>query len=485
MGVVAWALVRRQPVPTTATILPQAKARIEASRAAATPSPAPWSDAQRTRLRVALDAAFAPAIDGTQRYSLVVLDARGDTLYDEGAQRAVAPASAQKLIVASSALADLGATYRYHTLLAASGPIGSDGTLPGDLWLVGSGDPSFRSADLRRGIDTLAKAGLRRVAGGIAVDASAIRGEEINPHWDPYDANEDFQTPISGISLDEDTVEFDVTGGVRGSAAAVRVRPASRAIATSGSIVSGEGDDVVIAADATPNHFTLDGSVPTGVTEKFWVPVHGMPQYAAAVMHRMLRARGIEVDAPSRVEPAPLTSIVLWDHLSAPLRALERHMLFVSDNHYAEQLLRTVGGATGNGADDAGGIRAELAFLNRRGIPTPGLHLLDGSGLSAGNRIAAITLANVLDDAKRRGGEARLRLLLPAGGRQGTLAYYDFTTALGRVRAKTGHIDGVSSLAGYVDTSHHGRLVFAFLINDSPGDPDSAIVRAVNRLATM
>ena len=135
--------------------------------------------------------------------------------------------------------------------------------------------------------------------------------------------------------------------------------------------------------------------------------------------------------------------------------------------------------------DDAGGLAVERSFLSERGIPDPGLHLDDGSGLSSENRIAAITLARILSDAQLRGGESSLYMLLPQGGRQGTLRDYDFTTALGRVRAKSGHISGVSALAGYANTAHHGRIVFAFLINGSPGDPDAAIVRAVNRLATF
>jgi D-alanyl-D-alanine carboxypeptidase/D-alanyl-D-alanine-endopeptidase (penicillin-binding protein 4) len=160
-------------------------------------------------------------------------------------------------------------------------------------------------------------------------------------------------------------------------------------------------------------------------------------------------------------------------------------MLVHSDNHYAEQLLRTVGGEGVGGPDDAGGIATEKHFLSERGIPVPGLVLLDGSGLAAENRVAAETLAAILVDAQLRGGDASLYMLLPQGGRQGTLRHYDFTTALGRVRAKSGHIGGVSCLAGYVNTFHHGRVIFAFLINGSPGDPDASIVRAVNRLASF
>ena len=179
------------------------------------------------------------------------------------------------------------------------------------------------------------------------------------------------------------------------------------------------------------------------------------------------------------VGSAPLETVVLWDHRSAPLQdARERTCCFVSDNHYAEQLLRTVGEeATGSGGRRRRNRRRAPIFWSGIGIPTPGLRLFDGSGLSADNRVAAITLARLLADD-----EPSLYLLLPLGGREGTLEYYDFTTALGRVRAKSGHLSNVSSLAGYVTTLHHGRVAFAFLIDGSPGDPDAAIVRAVDRL---
>lgn len=362
-----------------------------------------------------------------------MLDAGGRTIYDDLSVHAVAPASVQKLVVSATALDMLGPAFRYHTIFAARQAIANDGSLGSDLWLVGSGDPSLTSAEVRGGVGLLARGGLRAVAGSLAVDSSAMRGPELNPHWDPQDAGEDYAAPTNALSLDGNTIETDKTVG--------------------------------------------------GVEERFWTPVRGVPHYVAASVERMLRERGISTSTPPIVAPAPLDSIVLWDHRSAPLRALENHMLVFSDNHYAEQLLRTIGGEARGTADDASGLAAERAFLSERGIPVPGLRLDDGSGLSPNNRIAAITLARLLSDAELRGGDASLYLLLPLGGRQGTLADYDFTTALGRVRAKSGHLSGVSSLAGYVNTAHHGRIVFAFLIDGSPGDPDAAIVRAVNRLA--
>lgn len=398
------------------------------------PSPG-WSVSQIGRLRQALRDAFAPALDGAQRWSMVVLGQGGEPLYDDRASHAVIPASTAKLVVAATALDVLGTNFRYHTILAAPHAIASDGSLDGNLWLAGSGDPSLRGDDVRNGVAVLARDGLRRVSGSAAVDPSAMHGPELNPHWDPGDAGQDYAAPTNALSIDGDTVESQQSVG--------------------------------------------------GVEQHFWTPIRDVPRYASAMLARMLAQRGIVTTAPPLVGVSPLDSVVLWEHRSAPLRALEAHMLYYSDNHYAEQLLRTLGGETGQVADDAGGLSAERRFLSERGIPDTGLRLHDGSGLSGDDRIAAITLARILSDAQLRGGDSSLYLLLPQGGKQGTLADYDFTTALGRVRAKSGHISGVSALAGYVNTLHHGRAVFAFMVNGSPGDPDAAIVRAVDRLAAL
>jgi serine-type D-Ala-D-Ala carboxypeptidase/endopeptidase (penicillin-binding protein 4) len=472
-------------VPPVVSVSPTAIATPVTPVATVTATPSPWSNAQIAVLNVELRDAFAPALDGADRWSLAVLGANGAPLYADHADRAVTPASVQKLVVAATALRDLGPAFRYHTFFAAAQPVARDGALDGNLWFLGSGDPSLRSTDLLRGVTSLEAGGLRRIQGGVAVDAGAHLEPEINSHWDPGDADEDFQAPVSAVSLDGDTVEFDVTGTSPGAAADVRIVPNSDAVHSSGAIATSEGSDDVVIAARKPNSFELEGDVPAGTREKFWVPVHGMPRYVGLVLARMLGDRGIETTQPPSISQAPLDSVILWDHRSAPLPVLETHMLFHSDNHYAEQLLRTLGDKDMGVAADAQGIAAEERFLGEANIPSPGLLLVDGSGLAAANRIAAVTLVSILNDAATRGGDASLYYLLPAGGREGTLKYYDFTTALGRVRAKSGHIGGVSSLAGYVNTLHHGRIAFAFLINGSPGNPDSAIVRAVNRLATF
>jgi D-alanyl-D-alanine carboxypeptidase/D-alanyl-D-alanine-endopeptidase (penicillin-binding protein 4) len=449
----------------------------------AKPAPA-WSANDRRRVQDDLRAEFASALAGADRYSLCVIDGRGSVLFDDRATSAVTPASVQKLVVADTSLNTLGPRYRFHTILAAQRSVGGDGVLGSNLWIVGSGDPSLRSSDTAGGVGTLAQNGLRKVGGGVVVDPTAMRGPEINPHWSADDADEDYDAPTSAVSLDGDTVEFRVYGTSYGAPARIATVPESDAVRYSGHVTTG-GDNVIVGGTNTPNEFQFGGTIPPASEEKYWLPVHNIPRYVGSVLERQLRDHGITTTERASVGNAPLDAIVLWDHRSQTLPVLVQHMLFVSDNHYAEQLLRAVGADASDAPDDAGGLAAEREFLRARGIPIPGLHIVDGSGLARANRIAAVTLARILSDSELRDGGAELYPLLPEGGRQGTLKNYDFTTALGRVRAKTGHIGGVVSLAGYVTTRHHGRLAFAFMVNGSPGDPDDAIVRAVDRLATF
>jgi serine-type D-Ala-D-Ala carboxypeptidase/endopeptidase (penicillin-binding protein 4) len=421
-----WVLAR----PHGSAVEPARIANLPAIPLRAAPPAPRWSGSDLAKAGVTLDRAFVPAIAGAQGWSLAVVTVAGEPVYGRRADIAVAPASTQKLVVAATSLWALGPAYRFHTMFAARQGIGDDGTLDGDLWLVGSGDPSLWSADLRNGVAMLARSGLRRIGGGVVVDATALSGPERNPHWDRDDDGQDYAAPISAVSVDGDTIESHI-----------RVAGVDRAV---------------------------------------WTPMQDVARYVATSTQHMLALRGITASTPPSVGAAPLSTVVLWDHRSAPLARLESHMLWVSDNHYAEQLLRTVGEEVTGTPDDAGGIAAERAFLMQQGIPAPGLRLVDGSGLSAQNRVAAITLARLLASS-----EASLYMLLPRGGREGTLEDYGFTSALGRVRAKSGHLSGVSSLAGYVTTRRHGRVAFAFLIDGSPADPDAAIVAAIDRLSTF
>jgi D-alanyl-D-alanine carboxypeptidase/D-alanyl-D-alanine-endopeptidase (penicillin-binding protein 4) len=442
--------------------------------APATPAPvprvshaAPWTPAQRATLQARLETALsASALPAS---GIAILDEAGRPLFVRHERRAMTPASTFKVLVATTALETLGPDYRFETRLISSGSP-NDGTLPGDLVLVGSGDPTLTSDDLRGGVGAVARAGVQHVAGDVVADGSAFAGPEINPAWESDDLQYDYAAGASALSLDEGTVELHVVPTSIGAAARVEVRPPSDDVRIAGRIVTGYATDLSIDRAATRNDFTVGGRVASDAEQSFWRPVVDQPRYAAGVTRALLRQRGIVVEGVARAGSAPAIDDVLWVHRSVPLRGILRDMLFASDNHDAEQLLRAVGAHEKSAGTVAGGAAVERAVFARLGAPTDGLRIVDGSGLAPSDRITALALAGVLARQQLEPTGPDLYRSLPRVGIEGTVRRHELTTALGRSRAKSGHIEDVDALAGYVDTRRHGRVAFAILVNDPRAD---------------
>src|SRR5205814_501531 len=146
---------------------------------------------------------------------------------------------------------------------------------------------------------------------------------------------------------------------------------------------------------------------------------------------------------------------------SPRLDAIVENMLTVSDNYAAELLVRAVGAAVEHDGSTTAGLRVVVSTLQRLGVPTAGVHLVDGSGLSPDDRVTCPALLAAVGLGTRPA-EHALRTGLPIAARTGTLATRFVGDPLaGKLRAKTGHIDGVVGLAGVVPTTD-GQLSFAF-----------------------
>ena len=445
------------------------------------PSAALWTSSQSTELKTALARALRPGVARVRRVSAVVLAQNGRVLYSQSAREALTPASSLKVLIAITALQDLGPDYRLHTFFSAADLPDAAGRLAVPLWLIGTGDPSLRYNDLRGGVRVVYAGGVRSIP-RVIVDAHAISGPEINPLWNQSDANEDYQVATSGMSLDEDTVEFHVEGTSPGKHARIYVEPPSDAVRWSGAVLTTKAGARVDVEPVAPNSFAVSGLLGAGGKRTEYLPIHNVPRYAGAVAERMLKERGVVVGRASQVGIAPAHLHVFWDHRSPTLRAMVKHMLVHSDNHFAEQLLRLVGRVTSGMADDRAGIAAERRLLGSARIPTDGLRLYDASGLAHADRVSAWSLALLLAYAQRAGDQ--LYPLLPRGGVDGTLRRYRFQAARARVRAKSGHLDDVDALAGYIDTRRHGRLTFAFLV-EGTRYVDDDVAAALDRLATL
>jgi D-alanyl-D-alanine carboxypeptidase/D-alanyl-D-alanine-endopeptidase (penicillin-binding protein 4) len=448
----------------------------------AAPKAPSWSAASlremQNRLAAALD-------DPTLRTSgIAIVDANARPLFVRRESRPYTPASTFKVLAAVSALQTFGPNYRFVTdIRSLDNP--ADGVVSGDLWLVGSGDPTLTSDDLRAGASAVYRSGLRRVDGALVADASAFGGPEVNPAWESDDLQYDYAAGTSALSVDQGTVEFHLVPTSPGGAARIEIRPPGDAVHVAGSVITAYSTELSIERAAAQNQFTFSGRVAVGAEQSFFRPVAAMPVYAGRVERAMLAARGVRVRDGVRVGVAPLGGHVLWRHRSQPLSAILRDMLFTSNNHFAEQLLRAVGAEGGIGTERSGGA-VERSLFARDGVPQAGLRIVDGSGLAPTDRIAPISIATLLARTAAQPVGSALLSALPRVGMEGTVRYRQITDALGRARAKSGHIENVNALVGFVQTRSHGRVAFAFMVNDPRADDgpvDAGINRALDVLA--
>jgi serine-type D-Ala-D-Ala carboxypeptidase/endopeptidase (penicillin-binding protein 4) len=349
----------------------------------------------------------------------------GQVLYSRGSLQLSTPASTAKLATATSALAVLGANARFTTRVVSP--------RPGDIILVGGGDPvlavnAYPAGDYPQPATLSSLAALTaralkasgRASVQVGFDTSLYSGPGLAPGW-----------PASYVS----------TGNVT-------------------QIVPLEVDQGRLNASGNPEDSDDAGNFQPRA-------VHPA-EMAANAFAALLAADGIKVSGPPSAQTAPAGAAAIASVSSPPLSAIVEQMLGESNNVIAENLARHVALATGYPATFAGGAAAVTATLRRLGIDS-GFHMVDGSGLSPDDAIAPATLAGLLRVVVE---QPRLRSLLaglPVAGFSGTLASGESVfggfgqTALGAVRAKTGNLSSVTTLAGLVYDKNGTLLAFAIM----------------------
>jgi D-alanyl-D-alanine carboxypeptidase/D-alanyl-D-alanine-endopeptidase (penicillin-binding protein 4) len=377
---------------------------------------APSTSPPATPLGAVLDATLV-----NTNSCLLVTDARtGALLYAHDGDVPLAPASTQKLLVAAAALSRLGPGYRFMTtVMAPRAPVAG---AVDDLWIVGGGDPvlasppyaaylhtlpatvNYQTTPISALVDGIVAAGVRRVSNGIHGDDSRYEARRTLPTWGPAINRGELDIgPLSALEVDQGLDRW---------------RPAS---------------------------LTVD---PAG--------------HAAGVLAALLRARSVAAVQGADTN-APRGGVVLARVQSPPLSSLVASMLQASDNQIAELLVRELDRQAGGSGTTDGGVRVVMSEVAQLGVPTDGLHLVDGSGLSGGARVTCRTLLATLDLGDTPG-LSTLSTGLPVAGVDGSLAtMFRGTPLAGKLAAKGGYIGGVIALVGRLAV---GRpLRFAFVAN--------------------
>jgi D-alanyl-D-alanine carboxypeptidase/D-alanyl-D-alanine-endopeptidase (penicillin-binding protein 4) len=343
-----------------------------------------------------------PHVSPTRSAAIAVDLTSGAALYTQNGSRPLEPASNEKLPVTFAALTTLGASYRYETDVLGEGE--QEGTVwHGPMILRGSGDPTLSSAGVRTLALHLRAGGIRRIVGPIVGDESWFDARRTAAGWRPsFYINE--CPPLSALVVDR---------------------------------------------------------------ARFGRSVSRYPALAAAALFRAaLRQAGIAVTGAARVGVAPADAVPIASVESPPLASIIRFMDHESDNFTAEMLLKELGAmqlAHGTSAAGAAVVMQELADA---GVPTTGVRIVDGSGLSLLDRLTANALTSVLRAAWLNPDiRSVLRAALPVAGVNGTLQDRMRTgPAHGTVLAKTGTTSEASALSGFV----RDRYAFAVLQNGNP-----------------
>ena len=410
-----------EDAPTAAAASPSPTTPVLSARRVPALLAAPVAD---RRLAAALDLILA-AQDGT---SCLDVASAGRSVYARAADELLTPASVEKLLTAVAAIEVLGADARLRTtVVAAAGPDG--GVVAGDLWLVGGGDALLSTADYPRRFrfqpqavtsvealaDAVVAAGITRVEGRLLGDESRYDTERYIDAWPARFFEQDQTGPMSALSVNDGWLTYPPQWDVR-----------------------------------VPDE----------------VPAPDPAAHAAGVLTELLRARGVTVVGGAGSATAPPDAVEVAAVESVPMDEYVAHVLRMSDSHAAELLLKEIAVGAGRPGTSADGAAVVAEVVGGLGLPSPAPVVVDGSGLASENHVSCGYVRSLLD---RLGPDAVPFEGLPVAGQTGTLSirFLD-SPATGRLRAKTGTLNQVTALAGFLDTIPGTTLTFSFMVNLPP-----------------
>jgi D-alanyl-D-alanine carboxypeptidase/D-alanyl-D-alanine-endopeptidase (penicillin-binding protein 4) len=425
------------------------------------------------------------SLRGASRAALVVDAADGGVVYALDAERALAPASNQKVLTAIAALDALGPAHRFTTrVLADRDPGTGEGEARGrvsTLYVIGGGDPALTSEEWWRLAADLRRAGLRQVTGDLVLDDGSFDRVRWHPDWGAASARA-YHAAIGALSANYGSFGVAARAGAKpGDPVAVEVDPPVAYFevvnqARTGSRGGGASLSVERQAAGERERVIVAGSLPAGSgPETVYRSVADPARYAGAVLRMQLEAVGIRVGGGVRLGPAPPEATSLLAFEGRSLAESVRLCLKYSNNGIAETLLKGLGARESRSPGSwANGVAALQSLLRGLSIPTEGASLVDGSGLATTNRVSPRTFVAALLAARRSfriGPE--LESALPIAHQDGTLERRA-ERADGAVRAKTGLLNGVTGLSGYARTRGGRDLVFSVLVNGyTSGDLDA------------
>ena len=426
------------------------------------------------------DRLLRKAAVGVEIVRLGTQPAEDASLYQRDPRVPLIPASNLKLLTTAAAVDRLGPDFKFRTSFLAG---------EHDVALVGSGDPSFGDAEFLRPVqwdvttvfenwaDHLAKRGITSVR-NVIVDDGIFDEQFLHPNWPEDQIQKRYVAEVGGFNLNANVLEFGVRPTSFGETATYVTMPQTQYVSVVNTCVTSDENAIWLSRTIGTNEIILRGQTPRRAAQvNVAVTIHDPPMYAATVFAEVLRRKGVAVTGTVRRDrtlaatrraggPGADRWRVLAIH-ETPLKTVLERANKDSVNVYAESLCKRLGfETTGDSGSWANGTAALGEYLKRIGVPESEFKLDDGCGLSKLNGISAAAVTRILT-ANHHGPNRELyRASLAVGGVDGTLARRFRNSDLrGRVFAKSGFVNGVCALSGYLRTRDDQWYAFSILMN--------------------
>ncbi|WP_445299874.1 D-alanyl-D-alanine carboxypeptidase/D-alanyl-D-alanine endopeptidase [Microcoleus sp. AT3-D2] len=392
------------------------------------------------------------------------------TLYSRDATKYFIPASNAKLLTTAAALQKLGADFRIKTSVY-SGENGS-------LYVSGRGDPSIAEAQLKSLAQQLKQRGISQVNQLIG-DDSYFQGSAVNPNWEWEDAQAGYGAPINSLIFNQNAIDLLLSPQAIGQPLKVTFVEAKLANQwqlqnNTVTVAENESEFIEVGREFDRPIIRVGGQLKVGAEpESAYVAVVNPANNFLQYFQQALATEGIPVKQALVASASRNLNQELATVESPPLAELVRETNRVSNNLYAEVLLRLLGKVTDKmpvPQEDTGemGLKELKAVLTQLGVNPNSYRLADGSGLSRHNLITPEALVQTLRLMANSPAASIYRQSLPIPGEKGTLKNrFNVTPNRVIMQAKTGTMSGVSALSGYIEVPNYEPLVFSIIVNQS------------------
>lgn len=411
----------------------------------------------------------------------------GELIADIEKDKLMIPASSLKLLTTLASLDVLGSNFRFKTRISYDGILHADGTLQGNIYIEGSGDPCLGSdripgvlssdALILKIADDIKKAGVVCLEGNVIADESVFNSFPVSPTWQWNDLGNYYASGAWGLNINENlyNIWYDRNGPVGSLTKVAFYEPNIPNLQIQNEVIVGNrysGDNAYIFGGPYNYGKRVVGSIPQG---KNLFKIKGsLPDPPLFFAYRVLKALeqckigGYTFKTMFRDDGTKKMRKEISLYESPDLKTIVRYTNEVSINLYAESILKTLGAIKLNNGSGSGGIDIIKKYIKNKGLDATPLIMEDGSGLSTRNLITPDLMSNFLSEYLQNIDFNVLKEILPAAGERGTVRQLlTGSPAKGKVWLKSGSMDKILTYAGYCETASGKIVSFSVFLNNS------------------